>query len=350
MWCIKPLFTLGLIINYGTNVLYAQTTTLDSIVNAMSADTLLKLTTYDGSGQSVHPDVVLTKDKTGRDMFLMVHTPYPFYQDKYENPCVYYSYNGINFEPVDSLTNPIVNVHKVDSTKPLPHHNHNDDPDLMYDTKQKQWLIHYLATFNPDSQNVVQLSSTDLIHWQKRDVIKYKDLITKDPFPVSPSVSPAPRKGYVMFYVNNKGEFPKNTIEYISSKSAYKWNKTKRTQVTIAGMDTTLTPWHIDVIKHTDGYYYMTLCSYRTDFNWFDEKQIPDYELQFARSTNLKDWTLSTTNINPCKSGTLKECNYIYRSSPVFTKDYLLVYYSYFTTWRHCYLGVKKIALSNVKF
>jgi hypothetical protein len=323
---------------------------LDSIVNALPADTLLQLKTYDGSGQSVHPDVVLTKDKNGRDMFLMVHTPYPFYQDKFENPCLYYSYNGINFEPIDSLTNPIVNVYKVDSTKALPHRNHNDDPDIIYDAKKQQWLIHYLATFNPDSQNVVQLSSKDLVHWTKRDAIKYKDLITVDPFPVSPSVCPALKRGYVMFYVSNKGEYPKNTIEYITTKSLYKWNKNKRTQVTIEGMDTTITPWHIDVIKHTDGYYYMTLCGYRKGFNWFDDKQVPDYVLLYARSTNLKDWAISSTNVNPCVNGTLKDCSYIYRSSAVFTQNYLLMYYSYFSTWRHCYLGVKKIALKDLKF
>lgn len=330
MWCIKPLFALALIISCCTTMLYAQSTTLDSIVNAMPADTLLKLTTYDGSGQSVHPDVVLTKDKNGKDMFLMAHTPYPFYQDKFENPCLYYSYNGINFFPVDSLTNPIVPLTYIDSTKPQPHRNHNDDPDLLFDAKKQQWLLHYLATFNPDSQNVVQLSSKDLVHWQKQNAIEYKNLGTQDPFIVSPSVSPAPKKGYVLFYVNNNGSKTKNTIEYISTKSLYKWNKTKRTQVTIAGIDTALVPWHIDVIKHTDGYYYMTLCAHRTDFNWFDEKQIPDYELLFARSANLKDWAISPTNINPCKNGTLKECNYIYRSSSVFTTNYVLVYYSYF--------------------
>lgn len=346
MWCINKFgYILALVVvTLTTN---AQTTVLDSIVNAMPADTLLKLITYDTqldsnhNNQSVHPDVVLTKDKQGRDMFLMVHTPYPFYQDKFENPCLYYSYNGINFEPMDSLTNPIA---------PAPLRKHNDDPDIIFDTKKQQWLIHYLATFNPDSQNVVQLSSTDLIHWQKHDLIKYKNLSTTDPFIVSPSVSKAIGKGYIMFYINNKGETSKNTIEYIKSKNLYKWNKNKRSTVTITGMDTTIAPWHIDVIKHTDGYYYMTLCGFRTGFNWFDEKQIPDYELLFARSTNLKDWAISPTNINPCKTGTLKECNYIYRSSAVFTNNYLLIYYSYFTTWRHCYLGVKKIPLKEFKF
>lgn len=42
------------------------------------------LDTYDGSSQSVHPDLTLYKDK----LWLSI-TPYPYGMEEYENPCVY---------------------------------------------------------------------------------------------------------------------------------------------------------------------------------------------------------------------------------------------------------------------
>ena len=41
--------------------------------------------TYDGSGQSVHPDIIYWNNK-----YWLVTTPYPYGMEEYENPCVYF--------------------------------------------------------------------------------------------------------------------------------------------------------------------------------------------------------------------------------------------------------------------
>lgn len=323
------------------NYLWAQNNSLKKLIEKIPADTVLAIKSYDGKNEVVHPDVILKQDSSGKPIFYLAFTPYPYYNDKFENPCLHYSYDGLNFKRLDSLTDPIV---------PTPSRRHNDDPDILFDEHTQEFLMYYLETVNPDSQNVKLLTSKDAVYWNNKTAIHY-NLQNKEPFMVSPSIVKKSKKSFLMFYVNYfQNDTITNQIELIQSKNKLAWNKNKRTKITINGIDPKLSPWHIDVVKHTDGYYYMLLDAERTGFNWFDEKQIPDYELLLIRSKNLKDWQISTTNVNSCRGGNAKDCSYIYRSSSLFVEDYLLVYYSYFTIYRQCFIGVKKIKVSDLKF
>lgn len=51
--------------------------------NRPSLPGVLRLPTYDGSGQACHPTVSVFQGKT-----FMACTPYPYGQDFYENPCL----------------------------------------------------------------------------------------------------------------------------------------------------------------------------------------------------------------------------------------------------------------------
>ena len=63
------------------------------------------LRTYDRFNQCTHPDVIEFKTK-----LLMVVTPYPYSDEHYENPCVYYKDSDGSF--VDFAKNPVVNYDK----------------------------------------------------------------------------------------------------------------------------------------------------------------------------------------------------------------------------------------------
>ncbi len=73
---------------------------------------VLKLATYDGSNQAVHPDIdILTEDK-----MIFVCTPYPYNTEVYENPCVYTAMRtkdgkSINIKLREMLGNPIDKRH-----------------------------------------------------------------------------------------------------------------------------------------------------------------------------------------------------------------------------------------------
>jgi len=87
-----PKWMAGLIRNCNQKQLRAQ---YDSVPR-------LKLDTYDGSGQAVHPDLVEWRNK-----LWMVCTPYPYSTDTYENPCIYSGENCYTLEPHPGCRQPL---------------------------------------------------------------------------------------------------------------------------------------------------------------------------------------------------------------------------------------------------
>lgn len=85
--------------------------------------------TYDGSGLTVHPDVIDFWTMHGIRRwngyrFWMGHTPYPASQYSYENPSILASNDGVNWELPPGAPNPIY---------PRPSTQWNSDTDLVYD-------------------------------------------------------------------------------------------------------------------------------------------------------------------------------------------------------------------------
>src|SRR5687767_13891347 len=78
----------------------------NSLLSAAAAP--LYLTTYDGSGQCVHPDVIrVGREFYGREL-LMVMEPYPYGDDYFENPSLLVSDDGLAWSVPDCVSNPIV--------------------------------------------------------------------------------------------------------------------------------------------------------------------------------------------------------------------------------------------------
>ena len=115
---------------------------LNHFIAKLPTDTPLTISTYDGWNQVVHPDVVWNGNK-----LIMGITPYPFYWDSLENPCLYTSNDGINFVDYQPKKNPLVPAPKID---------HNCDPDVLFD-QDSNLLLYYLETLRPFQNNVVLL-------------------------------------------------------------------------------------------------------------------------------------------------------------------------------------------------
>ena len=78
----------------------------------------LDIPTYDGSGQGVHPSLLVQDG--GSPQFVLSFTPYTDTDDRVENPSVVVSDDGIHFREERPGLNPLV---------PAPEKDHNDDPD-----------------------------------------------------------------------------------------------------------------------------------------------------------------------------------------------------------------------------
>jgi hypothetical protein len=76
-------------------------------LTASHAATYLNLVTYDGSGQAVHPDVVVLDEPWNGYRYWMAATPYPNSNDTVENPSIWASHDGSAWVVPAGLTNPI---------------------------------------------------------------------------------------------------------------------------------------------------------------------------------------------------------------------------------------------------
>lgn len=300
----------------------------------LPADTILSIQTYDGSGQLMHPDILFIDDTTG-GIFYLIATPYPEYNDKLENPSLYKSFDGLNFfEPVTGL-NPLV---------PVPAYDHNDDPDMWFDTVKNVLNIQYLETMRPDSQNLIILTGKIGDKLEKKTLIHF-DLKKKKKFIVSPSMVNTGKEGNVLFYVSK--DFDKkgnNRVEFLVEKKG-RW-KMKHFKVPIVATPLGFTPWHVDVVRNGDTYYMLLNGFWGKEPVW-GEKDINKYTLLLATTNDIKKWNVSPLNVVDCLTFPDKECQYIYRSTALISGNIMAIWYSYVTMENVWKIGLKKVVLTN---
>lgn len=261
----------------------------------------LTVPTYDGSGQLVHPDILIEATAAGTRALLAV-TPYPFTDNKFENPSLLTSVDGMTFEPVRGAPNPLV---------PPPAYDHNDDPDLRRDPVSGAYELLYLETLRPDRQTVVALRSTDLVNWTRRDAIVY-DLSKGAPFIVSPAAIVDDIGHTSMFFV----DLGASSITSLEADDGMTWDSTAATRVAIelGGV----IPWHVDVIRGAHGYG-MLISGYDTAF--------AHQNLYLATSPDLVTWTFNPTPLLDHNDLAL-DVSTLYRSTGAVSGDTLVVWYS----------------------
>ncbi len=252
----------------------------------------LDIPTYDGSGQAVHPSLLVQDG--GSPRFVLSFTPYTDTDDRVENPSVVISDDGIHFQEEKPGLNPLV---------PAPEKDHNDDPDLF--CSNGKYCILYLETMRPEKQSLVLLESLDRIHWEKR-VIHVENLAGGSGcFMLSPKYIEKDGLSW-LFYVN-RDAVGGYRIEYVTGKDLYSLDFTHRNAVTVSGLKAL--PWHLDIIQ-SEGKYMMLLTTAS------GPEKNARYTLCLARSRKLTDWELDS-------GFALPDC---YRSSG-FEKDGVLYLY-----------------------
>jgi hypothetical protein len=273
----------------------------------------LIIPTYEKSGQAVHPDILhnVANDKPN---FILTFTPYPFSNDKYENPSVLVSSDGIRFFEEFPCINPLV---------PAPPFDHNNDPDIFY--YENRLNIIYLEALRPEKQNLILLSSDDRKIWNSR--IVHTDYIYKnDPMIVSPCYFCINNTSY-LYYVNVSE--PTFKIQYVIIEKDFSPNFNQRKDVDISLKN--INPWHIDIFL-SENYIYMLICSVTIKNN------IKKYQLHIARSINGYLWELSETIV----------LNNAYRSTGFIVNNEIYIYYSrqnsFFLNWE---IGIAKFKINK---
>ena len=259
----------------------------------------LDIPTYDGSGQAVHPSLLVQGDRTtgcnpvaGSPRFVLSFTPYTDTDDRVENPSIVVSDDGLNFREEKPELNPLV---------PAPEKDHNDDPDLFY--SNGKYGILYLETMRPEKQSLIQLESVDRIHWEKRGIHEEPLGQGSGCFMLSPKYIEKDGLSY-LFYVNRDSS-DGYRIEYVTGNDVYSLDFADRKVVVVTGLKEL--PWHLDILPSATQNPDITLKQVQCDGGchpdegqvWYmllttakDAEKDSRYTLRIARSQDLVNWQM----------------------------------------------------------
>lgn len=303
---------------------------VDNPLSTLPDESLLKIPTYDGSGQGTHPDILLLNPPLNDKRFMMAFTPYPYYDAYYENPSILVSTNGVDFTEPQIGENPIV---------PPPLYDHNDDPDLLYDAHRGKYYLHYLKTMRPDSEDIIRLESADGIHWKPYPVLHF-DLKHGDPLIVSPTfVLMEDGHSYRMYYVSLTDPSGVFKIKTLHSDDGLTWDKRGVEDINY-NLQVPEVPWHIDVFRHESEY--VMLCSVRNPQNDSQHQK-----LKMATSSDGINWTFKDKPLL-VTDPSFHQCLSMYRSTGLIFDKTLAVWYSMDDTNNVWKIGVKKFDLDTL--
>lgn len=253
--------------------------------------------TYEGSGQTVHPDIIKFElgfkgalSSTYR--YIMAITPYPYGNDDYENPCVIVSTSGESFIE-DNIPNPI-------TPAPVNPHHHSDTDIIYYNG---MFYLYYRY------DNSIKLkTSNNLVTWTPEKKVNLE------------GASPA----FIYDYDSNKFkcwicQFNVG-VEYYESADGEVF--TGQTLTDIPNRIGDLYVWHIDVQKLKLSGKYIALITYSSGAGG----KSPTY-LFFGVSNDGLHWTVYDKPIlSPSVSGW--DNRFIYRSTFIVENGKIKVWYS----------------------
>lgn len=239
--------------------------------------------TYDGSGQTVHPDVVDTVTGWNGYRYWMGITPYPDGNDDYENPSILASADGNTWVVPAGLTNPIA----------APGAGFWPDPDLVFDGTR----LHYFWAGHRYSY------SDDGITWSSPVQVVSPPTLSE----VSPAVVVV--DGTWMMWAVDVSASPNKLFLRTASGPTGPWSAETECDIEVAaGRDV----WHLDVC-HIDGEYWSLLTDCTANVSGADAA------LRMAHSYDGVEWEVGTIEVIPRTAGTWA-ATHLYRSSmiPIF--------------------------------
>jgi hypothetical protein len=192
---------------------------------------LLKLRTYDGSGQTVHPD--FAQMTTWQTPFLLVATPYPYGNSSLENPSLFSRGPDFEWSPMDPASNPIA-LPGDRNTQYL------SDPDMVAIPGSHELWVYYRQV---DAKNTILLKRTlDGIRFTDPTIVVSGAKQTI----ISPAVVRRDSTHWRMWSVNGGKDGcsgPSTTVELRRSRDGTKWSD----PVTVSLTQGNAFVWHIDV-------------------------------------------------------------------------------------------------------
>jgi hypothetical protein len=209
-------------------------------LNVPETPVALPIATYDGSGQSVHPDFAAPRAPWPHQLFYLALTPYPGGRPTHENPSLYASIDGMRWSGAPRAPMPVV--------RPLS--GHLSDPDIVFSSARGELSLYYREA--SDSDRIFLTSSKDGAIWSRPAQLFAA--------PRSAALSPAVvrrRTGeWLMWSVNAPGGCmgTSTSVEVRRSVDGIEWSAPEPVDLRAPSL---LSAWHIDVqwIPERDEYW-----------------------------------------------------------------------------------------------
>ncbi|MFI5310513.1 MAG: hypothetical protein ACHQQ3_04735 [Gemmatimonadales bacterium] len=201
-----------------------------AVLNVPTTLRVLSLSTYDGSGQTVHPDYVsLARPWVAPQHYLAI-TPYPNGSNKKENPSLFTGTDGVNWRNAAGAPNPLV----------FPSSGYLSDPDMVYSPGRNELFLYYRQTDDLDVISLIR--SSDGAQWGPP--VK----VLSGPFNtiISPTVVRRSSGDWLMWTIHPDSSCrgPSTAVELRRSTDGITWSQPEDVDM---GTPFGYYAWHIDV-------------------------------------------------------------------------------------------------------
>ena len=279
----------------------------------------LDIATPDGYDQTCHPKVLYFEDGWNGWEFWMAHTPYPYCDDNYENPCIAVSHNGIDWVEPEGISNPVTGYPPT-----FDEGAHYSDPHLLMNGETMElwfrWNPSYGNGINADSNGgvILRTKSSDGINWSDIETVYPGSEWNFDPV-LSPAVVLNEDGSYSMWYSKRDGKIWRTT-----SSDGFTWSELEETDLEVWGYNI----WHQDIIFE-NGVYEIVFCARPQN----STNNLVGLDAYYAMSYDGINWTDPVKILSPDDSVSGYDNCSIYRLSLVKADGVYMIYYSSMSDW-----------------
>lgn len=289
----------------------------------MNARAPLSVVGTENSWENVHPDVIYVPQRFAGYPYWMVFTPYPLMNDQFENPTLRASHDGINWERIAQVPEPLVPPpNEVDR--------HHADPEVVY-YSETLYVIYLTIRKKTDEVTLNVMNCNNDIKWTGPKTVR------KDVGMVSPTIQVNGNVWHLWFIRYN---MLGNSSELVHTQGSDLGSLEVDRRCNLVIPNHTL--WHIDILKVGAGYEALAAAfPKRTDPT---RTRLFHLESRDGLSFHL---TRTTPLIKPSLFGW--DNRMIYRSTFLKSMDgHYRIWYSASSWGRHCGIGLLQGSLNSL--
>lgn len=254
--------------------------------------------------QTTHPDVIVFANEWNGYRYWMVHTPYPYTNDFYENPEIVVSNDGVKWDVPEGLINPIDFVTEEQSENG----EHLSDGCLVYNTDKNELECWYRwRNKNTEEERIYRKTSSDGVNWSEREIVYSANILS-----MSPTVL-YENGVYKMYLVESDGGY---FIRYMecNHNEIGNWKNKQTIPFEVANGERKPNIWHIHILKEHNNLYHLTMAE-------------RSGSIYYAHSTTGKEFLNAVELIKPSEDRGAWDNRHLYRGCLVKDESLYRLYY-----------------------